>query len=98
MLAAAGAVALALAGGWTALEGGEFWTATGLVLMVVAALLSLTGSNMLSRSGSAGDLAMMGRPPENEDPDSGSGLAPIGVFLFVSVPLFVVGGLLYGSG
>jgi hypothetical protein len=66
--------------------------------MVIAALLMLTGSNMLSRTGGAAQRAMMGLAPESEDPASGSGLAPVGVFLFVCVPLFVIGGLLYGTG
>ena len=98
MVLASGAVALAAATLWLVVWDGEFRPAFGITLMVIAALLAVTGSNILSRSGSAGERAMMGLPPESEDPSSGSALAPVGVFLFVSVPLFVVGGLLYGTG
>jgi ABC-type maltose transport system permease subunit len=33
-----------------------------------------------------------------EEPASGDGLTAMGVFLFVALPLFVVGGLLFGRG
>ena len=98
MVLVSGAVALAVATLWLVVWDGDFRPAFGLSLMVIAALLALTGSNMLSRAGSAGERAMMGLPPESEDPYSGEGLAPVGVFLFVTVPLFVIGGLLYGTG
>src|SRR3954453_14891015 len=95
--AGAACVALAAATLWLVVWDGEFRPAFGLTLMLIAALVALTGSNLLSRAGGAGERAMMGLAPENEEPSSG-GLAPVGVFLFVSVPLFVVGGLLYGTG
>jgi hypothetical protein len=98
MLVGAACVALAVAAVWFLVWEGDFRAALGITLMVIAALLALTGSNFMSRSGSAGERAMMGLPPENEDPDSGSALAPVGVFLFVALPLFVAGGFLYGTG
>ncbi len=98
MIAAAGAVAFAVAVLVRAVWSGSLRTTSGFTLMIIAALLALTGSNMLSRTGGAEERAMMGLAPENEDPNSGEGLGPVGVFLFVSVPLFVVGGLLYGTG
>jgi hypothetical protein len=98
MLAAAGGAAAALAALWLLVADGGFRTTFAFILMLIGGVLSVTGSNILSRSGGAEERAMMGLAPENEDPDSGSALAPVGVFLFVSVPLFVVGGLLYGTG
>ena len=65
--------------------------------MVGAALTALTGSDVLSRATGAEMRAMMGQAPESEDPESGA-LAPAGVSLFVCVPLFVIGGLVYGTG
>ena len=70
----------------------------GITLMVLAALLAATGGNALSRAVGADGRAMMGMAPENEGPSSGAALAPVGVFLFVCVPVFVVGGLVYGTG
>lgn len=98
MVLAAGAAALVVAALWIVVRGGGFRPTFGMTLMVVAALLALTGSNVLSRVGGAGERAMMGLAPEGEDRDSGAGLTGVGVFLFVSVPLFVIGGLLYGTG
>ena len=98
MLLGAGCVALAVAVLWLVVWQGSLRTAFGITLMVLGALLALTGSNLLSRAGSADERAFLGLGPESEDPYSGAGLAPLGVFLFVSLPLFVVGGLLYGAG
>ncbi len=98
LLLAAGAFGLVVAGLWTLLRGGGRRPAFGLTRMVIGALLALTGSNMLSRAGSAEERAFLGLAPEHEDPDSGEGLTAVGVFLFVSVPLFVAGGLLHGAG
>ena len=98
MVLGSGAVALAVATLWLLVWGGDFRSAFAITLMVLGALLALTGSNVLSRAGGADERAWMGLAPESEDPYSGAGLGPVGVFLFVSVPLFVSGGLLYGSG
>jgi hypothetical protein len=98
MLLVCGVVALAAGTLWVVVSDGAFRPAVGITLMVVAALMALTGSNVLSRAADAEGRAMMGLAPGNEDPDSGSALGPLGVFLFVAVPLFLVGGLLYGTG
>ena len=98
MVVVSGGVALAAAAVWAVVWDGDFRAAIGITLMVIAALMALTGTNLLSRATTAGDRAMMGLAPENDDPDSGSALGPAGVFLFVCLPLFVVGGLLYGTG
>jgi hypothetical protein len=41
---------------------------------------------------------LMGSGPDHENPSTGGALTGVGIFLFVSLPLFVAGGLLYGSG
>ena len=98
MVLASGAVALALATLWTVIGDGEFRPAFGITLMVIAALLALTGSDLISRTMDVDVRAMTGKAAASQDPNSGAALAPVGVFLFVSVPLFVIGGLLYGTG
>ena len=98
MLLVCGAVAVAASALWVVVWDGDFRSAVGTTLMVIAALMALTGSNVLSRATGAEGRAMMGLAPEDEDPESGSALGALGVFLFVAVPLFVIGGLLYGTG
>ncbi len=88
------AVAVLVAVAWE----GDLRTTFGMTLLVLAGLISLTGSSILSRGADADVQAMTGRAPDKEDSYSGAALAPVGVFLFVAVPLFVIGGLLYGSG
>ena len=70
----------------------------GITLMVIAALLAVTGGNAFSRAAGADGRALAGLAPENDAPWSGDALAPVGVFLFICVPLFVIGGLTYGVG
>lgn len=91
-------VALVAAGAWTAVTGNGFRPHLGLAMMVIAGLVALTGGNAISRAGSMDAMAFLGRGPENADPDSGEGLTGIGVFLFVSLPLFALGTLIYGTG
>ena len=98
MVLVCGCVALAAATVWLVVWNGEFRPAFGISLMVLAALISFTGSDVLTRATGASGRAMMGLAPEREDPYTGSALAPVGVFLFVCVPVFVVGGLVYGTG
>jgi len=98
MIAGAAAVAFAVAVLAMVVWRGDLRAIFGITLMVIAALLAATGGNALSRAVGADGRAMMGMAPENEGPSSGAALAPVGVFLFVCVPLFVVGGLLYGTG
>ena len=68
------------------------------VLMVIGGLLSLGGSSVFSRTETSDVRAFLGRCPEREDPGTGESLTAVGVFLFVSSPLFAAGLVLYGSG
>jgi hypothetical protein len=98
MVVGCGCVALVAATLWSVVWNGEFRPALGISLMVIAALISFTGSDILSRATGASERAMMGLAPEREDRSTGSALAPVGVFLFVCVPVFVIGGVVYGTG
>jgi hypothetical protein len=98
MIAGSAAVAFAVAVLGLVVWDGDLRAVFGITLMIIAALLAMTGGNALSRAVGADGRAMMGLAPENEAPYSGAALAPVGVFLFVCVPLFVIGGLLYGTG
>ena len=91
-------LALAAGGIWSATTGDGFRVAFAVSLMVIGALIALTGGNAISRAGSMDTFAFLGMGPENADPDSGEGLTGVGVFLFVSLPLFAAGSLLYGTG
>jgi hypothetical protein len=92
------AVALVSAGVWSAVQDDGFRVPLAISLMVIGGLLALTGSNAISRAGSMDTFAFLGMAPESDDPDAGEGLTGLGVFLFVSLPLFVAGGLLFGRG
>ena len=98
MLCGCALVALAGSGLWWLLQGGGFRTKFAIALLVIAGLLALTGGNAFSRSGTLEINALMGTGPDHEDPSTGAGLTGVGIFLFVSLPLLLVGGLLYGSG
>jgi hypothetical protein len=89
---------LAAAGLWTAWQGGEFRPALGLTLLVLAGLLAISGSALTARAGTGETYALLGRGPDRETPGEGDSLTSVGVFLFVSVPLFLIGGFLYGTG
>jgi hypothetical protein len=95
-----GAVLVALAAGglWWALQDGGFRVKVAVAMLVVAGLIALTGGNALNRSGTAEMRVLLGTGPDHEDPTTGAALTGVGIFLFVSLPLFVAGGLLYGTG
>ena len=93
--AAAGLVA---AGLWSTVQGGGFRSKAGIAMMVIAGLISLTGGTALSRATTRETRAFLGMGPDLEEPATGEGLTALGVFLFVSLPLFIVGGLLFGRG
>ena len=98
LLALATAVSLGAAGLWWWLGGGGLRQSFAVILMVLGGLLALVGGNALSRASTSDTHAFLGWGPDREDPDSGDGLTAIGVFLFVSLPLFAAGLALYGTG
>jgi hypothetical protein len=89
-------VALAAAGPWTAAAGGAYPQRAGLSLLVVAALLALVGGKLLSRAGTSDTRAFLGMAPERARADPGGSLGPMGVVLFVCLPLAVAGLVLAG--
>jgi hypothetical protein len=98
MLALSAVAVLVGAGLWAAVEDSAFRPKAGIVSMIIAALIGLTGGTALSRATTNDVHAFLGLGPDLEDPDAGESLTGIGVFLFVSLPLFVAGAALYGSG
>jgi hypothetical protein len=98
MIIAAAVVAAAAAGIWVAWRGGDFRISIGAVLMALAALLAISGGSVLNRSGTSETRAWLGSGPDREEASTGDALTAVGIFLFVSVPLFLVGGVLYGTG
>jgi high-affinity Fe2+/Pb2+ permease len=98
MLLVSVVAALVVAGLWFALGGGAFRPKIGLVLLVIAALVSLTGGTAFSRAVDNDARAFLGMGADREEAYTGQGLTGLGVFLFVSLPLFVVGGVLFGAG
>jgi hypothetical protein len=98
LICASAVIAVAVAGLWWALQDGGFRVKVAVALLVVAGLIALTGGNALNRSGTAESRVLLGTGPDHEDPTAGGALTNVGIFLFVSLPLFVVGGLLYGTG
>jgi hypothetical protein len=98
MLAAAVAVALAGAGLWWALQDGGFRVPFAVALMAIGGVLSLGGSSVFSRAETNDVRAFLGQGPDRDEPGTGESLTGVGVFLFVSLPLFASGLLLFGSG
>ncbi|MEU2610055.1 hypothetical protein ABZ570_00465 [Micromonospora sp. NPDC007271] len=85
-------VAVAVAAGvWVAVSGGDFVARFGISLIVVGALLGVTGDLTLSRVGMLGARATFGLAPERETGGGGRVLTGVGIFLFVGLPLVVVG-------
>ena len=98
MLIIAVALALAGAGVWAALNEDGFRVPFAVALMVLGGLLCLTGGTVVARAESNDVFAFLGRGPDREVTGQGESLAPVGVFLFVSLPLLVAGLVLYGTG
>lgn len=92
MLVLGALLAAAVAGLWW-LADGEYLRRYGLVLLLLGGLIAVTGGTELSREVTNDARALLGAGPDRDAPGSGRHLTPVGVFLFVSVPLFVVGGL-----
>jgi len=98
MLAGSAVVALAVAGVWSVLRDSGFRVPFAVALMVLGGALSLGGSSVFTRAETNDVRAFFGQGPDREDPGTGQSLTAVGVFLFVSLPLFVTGLVLFGSG
>ena len=98
MLLLSAVVALVVAGLWFALQGGGLRSKVAIAVMVIAALTSLTSGTVFSRAADNDERAFLGMGPDREEPYTGQSLTGLGVFLFVSLPLFIAGGVLFGSG
>ena len=91
-------LALVVAGVWSAVQGGAFRSTFAITLMVIAGLISLTGGTAFFKAADNDERAFLGMGPDREEPYTGEGLTGLGVFLFVSLPLFIAGSVLFGSG
>ncbi|WP_431936429.1 hypothetical protein [Micromonospora sp. RP3T] len=88
-------VAITVAVGvWVTVSGGDFVHRVGVAFMLVGAVIGMTGDLTLSRIGMLPARSTFGLAPEREDGGGGRVLTGVGIFLFVSVPLIVVGVLL----
>jgi hypothetical protein len=96
LLVGAAVVAVAAAGVWWALADGALRPKVALSLFVVAGLLALLGGSAVSRAETSDIRAFLGMGPEADQPDLTPALGPVGVFLFVSLPLAVAGLVLAG--
>jgi len=83
---------------WTAFSGGGYRVAFAVACMVTAAFVGLSGTGMSTRSGTSDMWAFLGMGPDRAEETAGEGLTSFGVFLFVSLPLFVLGLGLFGRG
>ncbi|WBB70142.1 hypothetical protein [Micromonospora sp. WMMD812] len=79
---------------WVAVAGGGFASRFGLASILVGVLLGVTGDLTLSRIGMLDARSTFGLPPERETGGGGRVLTGVGIFLFVGLPLVVVGVLL----
>ncbi|MEU7975083.1 hypothetical protein AB0B48_23880 [Micromonospora sp. NPDC049089] len=79
---------------WVAVAGGDYAARLGIGLIVVGGLIGMTGDLTMSRIGMLGPRATFGAAPERETAGGGRVLTGVGVFLFVGLPLVVVGVLL----
>jgi hypothetical protein len=83
---------------WSAVKGGGFRVPMAVALMATGALLSLSGTAVVSRTQTMDTFAFLGKGPERDEPDAGEGLTNVGFFLFVALPLLVIGLALFGRG
>ncbi|MCW2503081.1 MAG: hypothetical protein JWO79_1365 [Actinomycetia bacterium] len=87
--------ALAGAGVWGLVGDGDFRRHLGVLAIVVALLLTLTGGGLqMGRDSTHDGRAFLGVGPERENATGGKGLTALGIFLFVGIPLLVTGLLL----
>ena len=98
LICASTGVAVAPAGLWWVLQDGGLRVKVVIAPLVIAGLIAISGGNALNRTGTAESRVLFGAGPDHQDPTSSGTLTSVGIFLFVAVPLFVAGGLLYGTG
>lgn len=98
MLLAGAAVAGAAGGIWVLTQDSGFRVPFAVALMVIGGVLSLTGGTTFSRADSGDARAFLGMGLDNSEVATGQSLTGVGVFLFVSLPLFAAGLLLFGTG
>jgi hypothetical protein len=79
---------------WVAVDGGDYVARLGIGLVVAGGLIGMTGDLTLSRISMLGARATFGAAPERETAGGGRVLTGVGIFLFVGLPLMVVGVLL----
>ncbi|WFE40578.1 hypothetical protein [Micromonospora sp. WMMD998] len=94
LLLIAAVVIAAVVGIWVAIDGGGFVHRLGVAFMLVGGLVGMTGDLTLSRIGMLPARSAFGLAPERQDGGGGRVLTGVGIFLFVGVPLIVVGVLL----
>jgi hypothetical protein len=96
MVVVGAVLACAAAGVWVAAAGGDFLPRLGLSMVAVGGLLGLLGGTAAGRGETSDIRAFLGMGPEREQPELSGALGPVGVFLFVCVPLAAVGLVLAG--
>ncbi|WP_146220491.1 hypothetical protein [Geodermatophilus normandii] len=96
MLVVGAVLAAAAAGVWVAVADGDFGSRLGISMVVVAGLIGLLGGTAVARAETSDVRAFLGMGPEREQPELNGALGPVGVFLFVALPLAAVGLVLVG--
>ena len=91
-------VAAVAAGLWVLATDGGFGRAFGVAVIVLAFVVGTAGGTSLSLAAGAEERAFLGLGPERSSADGGTGLAPLGVALFVGLPLFLLGLVLVDTG
>jgi ribose/xylose/arabinose/galactoside ABC-type transport system permease subunit len=96
LLAIGAALSVVAATIWVLIGSGEFVNRFAMCLVITGMVLSITGGGALHQAATADAFAWLGKGPERGDGDHGGGqaLTSIGIFLFVAVPLVLVGLLL----
>lgn len=80
---------------WSSLAGGPFAQKLGNILVVSGMLMTMAPSGAFTRMATADMYAWLGRGPDKPyEEDGGPGLTRLGVMLFTSIPLIVIGVLL----